>query len=29
MNVFEEFEWRGMVSEATDGVRDALGDAGA
>jgi tyrosyl-tRNA synthetase len=24
MNVFEEFEWRGMVSEATDGVRDAL-----
>src|SRR5688500_16345940 len=24
MSVFEEFEWRGMVSEATDGVRDAL-----
>ena len=24
MNVFEEFAWRGMVSEATDGVRDAL-----
>jgi tyrosyl-tRNA synthetase len=24
MNVFEDFEWRGMVSEATDGVRDAL-----
>ena len=24
MNVFEEFTWRGMVSEATDGVRDAL-----
>ena len=25
MGVFEEFEWRGMVSEATDGVREALG----
>ena len=25
MNVFEEFAWRGMVSEATDGVREALG----
>ena len=24
MTLFEEFEWRGMVSEATDGVRDAL-----
>jgi tyrosyl-tRNA synthetase len=24
MNVFEEFAWRGMVSEATDGVKDAL-----
>ncbi|MDO8679739.1 MAG: tyrosine--tRNA ligase [Acidobacteriota bacterium] len=25
MNMFEEFAWRGMVSEATDGVREALG----
>jgi tyrosyl-tRNA synthetase len=24
MAAFEEFEWRGMVSEATDGVREAL-----
>jgi len=24
MGVFEEFEWRGMVSEATEGVREAL-----
>ena len=24
MNVFDEFKWRGMVSEATDGVNDAL-----
>ncbi|MDA1095354.1 MAG: tyrosine--tRNA ligase [Acidobacteria bacterium] len=24
MTVFEEFEWRGMVSDATDGVREAL-----
>ena len=24
MGVFEEFEWRGMVSEATDGAREAL-----
>ena len=24
MSVFEEFTWRGMVSEATDGVADAL-----
>jgi len=24
MNVFEEFAWRGMVSEATEGVQDAL-----
>jgi tyrosyl-tRNA synthetase len=24
MNLFEEFEWRGMVAEMTDGVRDAL-----
>src|SRR5688572_2129131 len=24
MALFEELEWRGMVSEATDGVRDAL-----
>ena len=24
MNVFEEFRWRGMVSEATDGVSEAL-----
>jgi tyrosyl-tRNA synthetase len=24
MNLFEEFEWRGMVAETTDGVREAL-----
>ncbi len=24
MNLFEEFEWRGMVAEMTEGVRDAL-----
>jgi tyrosyl-tRNA synthetase len=24
MNLFEELEWRGMVSEATDGIREAL-----
>jgi tyrosyl-tRNA synthetase len=24
MNLFEEFQWRGMVSEATEGVREAL-----
>ena len=24
MTLFEEFEWRGMVSEATEGVREAL-----
>ncbi|MEO8682980.1 MAG: tyrosine--tRNA ligase [Vicinamibacterales bacterium] len=24
MSVFDEFEWRGMVSEATEGVREAL-----
>jgi tyrosyl-tRNA synthetase len=24
MNLFEEFEWRGMVAEMTDGVREAL-----
>jgi tyrosyl-tRNA synthetase len=24
MTLFEEFEWRGMVAEATDGVREAL-----
>ena len=24
MNLFEEFEWRGMVAEVTDGVREAL-----
>src|SRR5918994_1946956 len=24
MTLFEEFEWRGMVSEATEGVRETL-----
>ena len=24
MTLFDELQWRGMVSEATDGVRDAL-----